>query len=212
MDKLIDTIEQSETMDRIVRCSKRAFLQHGFKDASLRNIAAEAGLTTGAIYQYFKNKDDLFEHIVSPLCTKLEALMAVSTDEYQSTKDAPGEISIEKSIRSVEAIYSLLYAHYDETKLLADCAEGSSRADYFHQIVQYDVDNTMAYIQEHRKFTGTPSQPVDEFLVHMLAESYLNSLLEPIRHNMDYEEALRNIKDLCIFYTHGWMALLNPEP
>lgn len=38
----------------------RVFALKGFNDASMREIAAEAGLTTGAIYHHYKNKDDLF--------------------------------------------------------------------------------------------------------------------------------------------------------
>lgn len=38
----------------------RVFALKGFDDASMREIAAEAGLTTGAIYHHYKNKDDLF--------------------------------------------------------------------------------------------------------------------------------------------------------
>jgi len=38
----------------------RVFSVKGFDDASMREIAAEAGLTTGAIYHHYKNKDDLF--------------------------------------------------------------------------------------------------------------------------------------------------------
>ena len=36
----------------------------GFKDASLRNIVKEAGLTTGAFYGYFNNKEELFNALV----------------------------------------------------------------------------------------------------------------------------------------------------
>jgi len=38
----------------------RVFALKGFDDASMREIASEAGLTTGAIYHHYKNKDDLF--------------------------------------------------------------------------------------------------------------------------------------------------------
>lgn len=40
------------------------FLDKGFQAASLRAIASEAGLTTGAIYGYFSSKSDLFDAIV----------------------------------------------------------------------------------------------------------------------------------------------------
>lgn len=198
-----------DTLNRIVACGKQEFLQCGFKDGSMRNIAASAEMTTGAIYGNFENKDALFDYIVSPLCDKFDAWMAYQTEDYVSTDEGPGSISIEKTIQSVEGIYFFLYEYFVETKLLADCSQGSSRERYLHDIVQYDVDNTMKYIKQYKKFNGTPTKDIDKFVVHTLAESYLNSILEPIRHNLTLDEALTNCKAICAFYTQGWVTLLN---
>lgn len=53
------------TLDKILICSKEEFLKKGFKDASLRNIAKNANVTTGAIYRYFKDKDAIFVTLVN---------------------------------------------------------------------------------------------------------------------------------------------------
>ncbi len=44
----------------ILESALSVFAEKGFDDASMREIAAKAGLTTGAIYHHYKNKDDLF--------------------------------------------------------------------------------------------------------------------------------------------------------
>jgi AcrR family transcriptional regulator len=198
-----------ETLKRIVSCSKQEFLRRGFKDASLRTIAASAGVTTGAIYGYFENKDALFNYVVTPLCDQIGAWMTGQVDAYRSSDAEPGSISTEKTFQSIEEIYAVLYAHFDEAKLLADCAQGSSRENYFHDIVRYEVEHTMGYIEEYRKFNGTPTKDIDAFVIHALSESYVNSLLEPIRHNLSLEEALKRCEPIGTFYTQGWLALLN---
>jgi hypothetical protein len=40
----------------------------GLSESLSRGIAAAAGVTTGAIYTYFKDKNALFEAIVDPVC------------------------------------------------------------------------------------------------------------------------------------------------
>lgn len=40
------------------------FTQKGFGAATMREIASAAGLTTGALYHHFRNKEDLFYHAV----------------------------------------------------------------------------------------------------------------------------------------------------
>ena len=49
-----------ETKQKILESAKKEFLEKGFSAASLRTIASNAGLTTGAMYRHFKDKDALF--------------------------------------------------------------------------------------------------------------------------------------------------------
>ena len=47
--------ENSKKM--IIRAGKQEFLKYGYKGASLRNICKQAGVTTGAFYFQFENKE-----------------------------------------------------------------------------------------------------------------------------------------------------------
>lgn len=51
---------------------KREFLEMGFKDASLRNIVKQAGVSTGTFYGYFTDKAALFHTLVSPTAYHLK--------------------------------------------------------------------------------------------------------------------------------------------
>ena len=50
----------TETKKKLLESAKKEFLEKGFMGASLRTIAANAGVTTGAMYRHFKDKDDFF--------------------------------------------------------------------------------------------------------------------------------------------------------
>lgn len=56
--------EAAETRESIVAAAIRVFAEKGFSGASLSDIAAEAGVTRGAIYWHFKNKELLFEELL----------------------------------------------------------------------------------------------------------------------------------------------------
>lgn len=54
---------QEELIDKkkqLLDAALHVFVTQGFEKASMREIAANAGLTTGAIYYHYKNKDDLY--------------------------------------------------------------------------------------------------------------------------------------------------------
>lgn len=48
-----------ETRERIIASAARVFARKGFQKATLDEVAADAGMTKGAIYWHFRNKNDL---------------------------------------------------------------------------------------------------------------------------------------------------------
>ncbi|MGQ5523678.1 TetR/AcrR family transcriptional regulator [Chitinimonas sp. PSY-7] len=52
--------EPVDTRDRILESAARVFSQKSYLGASLDEVAADAGLTKGAVYWHFKSKNDLF--------------------------------------------------------------------------------------------------------------------------------------------------------
>ena len=48
----------------IIKHGIKEFLERGFKSASLRSIVKKAGLTTGAFYNYYSSKEELFNELV----------------------------------------------------------------------------------------------------------------------------------------------------
>lgn len=53
------TAKAEETRERILDAALRLFRQRGFDETTMRDIAAEAEVATGAAYYYFRLKEDL---------------------------------------------------------------------------------------------------------------------------------------------------------
>ncbi len=53
------TRKAEETRERILDTALRLFRDRGFDDTTMRDIATEAGVATGAAYYYFHSKEDL---------------------------------------------------------------------------------------------------------------------------------------------------------
>ncbi len=58
--------EPDKITSEILVSAKKEFLANGFEKASMRVIAKNAGVTTGALYTRYKNKNDIFSALVSP--------------------------------------------------------------------------------------------------------------------------------------------------
>ncbi|HPF59179.1 MAG TPA: TetR family transcriptional regulator [Candidatus Competibacteraceae bacterium] len=56
--------EAQETRHRILDAAEQVFQRQGVSRTSLTHIAAEAGVTRGAIYWHFRNKADLYDAMI----------------------------------------------------------------------------------------------------------------------------------------------------
>lgn len=55
--------EKAQRREDILNTAKKIFLEKGFRGTTIEAIAEECELSTGTIYLYFKNKDDLYSAI-----------------------------------------------------------------------------------------------------------------------------------------------------
>lgn len=54
-----------ESQKNILRAALKVFSKKGYAGASMRNIAAEAGISVGGVYVYFRNKEELYLNLLS---------------------------------------------------------------------------------------------------------------------------------------------------
>jgi AcrR family transcriptional regulator len=58
----MDTIKE-----KILDEAKKLFLSQGYSQTTTRQILAKAGIQNGSLYHFFKNKEDIFKHLISDL-------------------------------------------------------------------------------------------------------------------------------------------------
>jgi AcrR family transcriptional regulator len=55
---------KARTRQKVLESAKRLFMQRGYEGATMRDIAADAGLSTGALFANFADKADLFNEVI----------------------------------------------------------------------------------------------------------------------------------------------------
>jgi AcrR family transcriptional regulator len=58
-------LESERKRQRILESARRCFGDRGFAGATVAAIAADAGVSNGLLYQFFRNKEDLFAVVLS---------------------------------------------------------------------------------------------------------------------------------------------------
>jgi len=81
------------TRDKIVDAAFQEIYRHGFQAASLTNILANTGLTKGALYHHFPNKDELGLAVIDEVVREgFEAMMFVPLREAEDPIESLIEI------------------------------------------------------------------------------------------------------------------------
>ncbi|MCU0908397.1 MAG: TetR family transcriptional regulator [Rhodobacteraceae bacterium] len=63
------------TAARLIEVARKSFTENGFVATSLDTLAAQAGLTRGALHHHFGNKTGLFEAVLRAIDTEIEATL-----------------------------------------------------------------------------------------------------------------------------------------
>ncbi len=133
-----ETRYDHRAVDDLLRAAKEHFLKSGYEKASLRKICASAGVTTGALYFSFANKEALFDALVGPTLHKLDAIL----DEVERKVLVEGGKNFDANAFN-DFIFKFLIDNKDGIRLLMARAEGSQYED-FAQKIHTHVERLMA--------------------------------------------------------------------
>jgi AcrR family transcriptional regulator len=88
---------REETRRAIVDAAARAFARRGFHGASVEAVAAEAGLSTGAVYSNFGSKEELFltlyEERIATRARELRSVVGAAGGGAAGLASAAGDVS-----------------------------------------------------------------------------------------------------------------------
>lgn len=85
-----------EKRRRILEVATKEFAKKGYHDASISNIASKSGISVGAVYKYFDNKQDLFLTIADHSIDRMEQLLLGLAEA-----DEDVIIKVEKILREI---------------------------------------------------------------------------------------------------------------
>lgn len=67
MGEIPVTPKGRRTRAGILNAARKVFARHGYVGMRMADVAAEAKLSMGALYRYFKNKEDLFANLIEDI-------------------------------------------------------------------------------------------------------------------------------------------------
>jgi len=184
----------------ILTSAKQEFLDKGFAKASLRTIASKAGVTTGALYRHFKDKDELFSQLVDS--TYQQTKLFLSDYDFDQYVQEKSELFYENQI--FNTFFNFLYENFDSYILLLEKAEGSKYSDVINEFSNIYTSSCTKILSLSAKIE---SNPADLFTVHVITNSFITSMAEIIHHRIPREQTKVFMENIHHFFHYGWKHL-----
>lgn len=192
---------------RLLECAKEEFLEKGFQNASIREIAQKADTSPRALYTRFPNKEGLFDAIITPTSEGIVKLYQDFAAQFWMENKAKQEVP--QFVCDPIGIYSemldYIYDHADECKLMLHCLDGTRYTALIEKLSQVNFGYLQEFSELHRaNFTDFEIMMT---VFRMLTRTFYSAMFEPLRCNMNREDAHFYMRKLCDFFVSGIQGL-----
>ena len=190
-----------ELDEAIYLSSKEEFLKNGFQKASLRKIADNASITTGALYTRYKSKDELFESII-----KDHINFNFNMDEINNAYlDAQKNKDVEKFLEAIkleEKMYlDFMFEYYEECLLLFCKSEGSRLFSNIKSMIENKNSQTIAFFKE------ISTHELSYEGISLIINGQLSYFKYILEKGYSKEKAKQVLETLEIFLDAGWKKI-----
>lgn len=198
--------ERAATRDELVRTATDEFFARGYSGASLRQICARAGVTTGALYFFFKNKQDLLKSVIAPLSNAAMELLGPEGPYGPNSAYAHGPVShdYERESGVLHKITSEFFADRRIVSIVLANRDNPVVAEFLSDARELIKANARAHV---KACTGS-ADSLDDFELSWLASTISDTVLDVVAHDEDPAAADRHITSLLGFIRLGADAFL----
>lgn len=185
---------------KLLKYAKEEFLEKGYENASTNMICKNAGLTTGALFNRYKNKEELFFAVVNPVIKPIQKWMQEqcqfffeqSADERSQLRAKPYYIYF----------IDYIYKHPEEFKLIIVSSNKKYYDDFLDFFVDLETKTILRYISEVGVVTHSNKKLIER-IVHISMTAYFNAIFEVVKHSIPKKEALKIAENLNLFFRSG---------
>jgi AcrR family transcriptional regulator len=185
-----------ESLRKLLKAAAEVLGQHGLEGATIPRIAQHAGLTPGAIYRRFPDKDALLETVIIRILKRQDERLRMMLTPAMA-RQIPLAVFAEQLINSMLVSYR---ANAGLLRALRQFAQGRDHTAFYRRVTKLEM-RTWQYLVEvflvHRKEVKHPDpQMAVSFALMMLISALIELIL--VDHDMKNWQAVIPKDDLSL--------------
>ena len=165
-------ILKTEIKEKILQNALDSFLEKGYKKTSMKEIAQASGIAVGNIYNYFKDKEEIYSTLINPVLSQINAIFDVPVKNLSL-------LALDKKIntfidiyKSNQRIFVMLLEKSDSTKF------ESAKRDV--------IDNfSSAIIRAKNSLTSSIASREQKIFIKAYSRAFINGIISILAEKVD---------------------------
>lgn len=197
-----------QTHENILKSARLQFKEKGFRDASIRKICSDAGVTNGAFYAHFESKEDLFAGIVEPCIEELTRLYA---DEEERFLDITCSEDVVNAFRgayiSIKGFIEYVCDNREEFLLILESSAGTKYEDFVQTLTEYEAESMRSFLEASAEYISS-KENVSDNIIRMGASFLISTVFDGLKREMSVDEIVHETKLVSDYCAAGYKYIL----
>ncbi len=198
--------DYNQTHEPLFTSAKQNFCEAGFRTASIKSICQEAGVTNGAFYAHFENKEELFSALVSEKLHMFnQTYQELSSMDITSSEDVLR--IFEMTYGSIETLIHYVYSESEVFRLILAGSGGTRYEHFVNDLIDEECKNTLFFLENSKRFMKKPEN-ISERLIKMGSSMVINYFFDAFLNGVSEADNIRETKLASDFCIAGYRELL----
>ena len=193
---------------RAKRRNKRAAAESregGIPRKRLHKICADAGVTTGALYFFFKDKEALFASIVEK---PYRRLVTALEEHFEFDSNIAADYTQQEGDHDdlARMLVHHLYSNREAFLLLLTRAHGTSYENAVDEVV--GLMESSYRVMAEQMASAHPGTKVNEYMLHWLTHMNIDAFIHLLTHECDEGKAVEHMSQIMDHIVSGWTKMI----
>lgn len=187
--------------ERIDCAALEIFGEKGYKNTKISDVAAEANVSVGNIYRYYKNKEEIF-YSVAPE-NVLEELKNILTNKVilSKNREANEMNSISEFHLINEKFIEYMVANREQVLVMISGSEGTRYEGAKGKIINYIIENAKEYYSE--KSNEIIHDSMNYGIIRIIYEKLIEMMMHVLKESKSPGEIRKSFEIINFYHLFG---------
>lgn len=193
--------KKDDIKEKIDSAALKIFVEKGYENTKISNIAAESKVSVGNIYRYYKSKEEIFYSIAPE--SVLEELKSILINKVVLAKDKRAdEIESTNNFHLInEEFIDYIIKNREQVLIMFNGSKGTRYEEIKDEIINYIIENVKEHYSKENNEVIYDS--TNYKVIKIIYENLIQMMAQVLKESTSPEDIKKTFKILNFYHLFG---------